>query len=642
MKKLLKWVVLVALLGAGGWYGYQRMQEQRAQAEQPAKARYTTVKRGPLVINMIESGSIKPRKQYVIKSQVEGRVDITYIFPEGERVKQGQRLLELESSTFVDKLANQEITAKNADANRVQASENLEVTKNQAKADISKAELTLRFAQEDLVKYKQGEYPKTLNEAETKVTLAKEELKRAKDKLEWSTKLFAEKYLSESDYRTDELSCKRYELELKSAENALNLLKEYTYKRQIAQLESDVEQAEMALERVRRKANADITQSQATLNARELELKRQNEQVEKLKDQIEKCTVVAPADGLVIYATSNQGPFRRQNQEPLDVGTEVSQRQDIIYLPEGDDFKAEIKIHETNLKKIYPGLPVRITVDALKGVEFLGHLTKVAPLPDAQSMFMNPDLKLYNAEVDIDDAKGMLKSGMNCRAEIVVEQHDDALYLPIQCVVREGGQPVVYKRTVTGEEAVPVEIGMDNNQVVLIKSGVEEGMEICLTPPLDKADKVDEPTAGKGKLQIPKRPAGGDGMPGMPGGMPGMPGGQGGRKFRGPRPEGGFGGGQGGFGGGQGGERPQWGGQGGQGGQGGPRGQRPEGGFGGGQGGERPQWGGQRPEGAPRGPRPEGGFGGGQGGPRGPRPDGAPAGGQAPAANDAKTAPAAN
>lgn len=576
--KALKWLILVAILGAGGWYGYMEWFAKKEVQEATSEAKYTPVKRGPLVVNMIESGSIKPRKQYVIKSQVEGRVSITYIFPEGERVQKGQLLLKLDSSTFEDKLANQEISAQNADANKTQASENLEVVKNQAKADIAKAELDLRFAREDLVKYKEGEYPKTLNEAETKVTLADEELKRAKDKLEWSTRLYAEKYLSESDYRTDALSCKRYELELKSAENALNLLKEYTYKRQIAQLESDVEQAEMALERVKRKANADITQAEATLKARVVELNRQKEQVEKLKEQITNCTVLAPADGLVIYATSNQGPFRRQNQDPLDVGTEVSQRQDLIYLPEGDDFKAEIKIHETNLKKVYYGLPVRVTVDALKGEVFMARLTKIAPLPDAQSMWMNPDLKLYNSEAMIEDARGMLKSGMNCRAEIIVEQHEDVLYVPIQCVVREGGKTVVYVRKADGTEEVrAVEIGLDNNQVVHVKSGLEVGEEISLTPPLDKADKVDELSPIDGTLSIPKRsesamPQMGGGMgggmrrpgmggkrrgPGMGGGMPGGPGmggsmqggpgmgggerrgpGMGGGERRGPRPDG--------------------------------------------------------------------------------------------------------
>ncbi|MGN0880147.1 MAG: efflux RND transporter periplasmic adaptor subunit [Oligosphaeraceae bacterium] len=533
MKRLVKAVVVLAVLALAGWYAYVRLTDRGAQEEQRQQASYTAVRRGPLVIDLIESGSIKPRKQYVIKSQVEGRVSITYIFPEGERVKKGERLLELDSSSFVDKLANQEISAKNADANRVQASENLAVTKNQAAADIAKAELDLRFAKEDLVKYEKGEYPKTLNEAETKVTLAREELKRAKDKLEWSARLYKEKYLSESDYRTDELSCKRYELELKSAENALNLLKDYTYKRQMAQLQSDVEQAEMALERIRRKANADITQATATLNARELELRRQNEQVEKLREQISNCRVLAPADGLVIYATSSQGPFRRQNQEPLDVGTEVYQRQDIIYLPEGDDFKAEIKVHETNLKKIYLGLPVRITVDALKGVEFSGHITKVAPLPDAQSLFMNPDLKLYNAEVAIDDARGMLKSGMNCRADIIVEQHADIAYVPIQCVVREGGKPVVYRRAATpggADEAVPVEIGLDNNQVVIVRSGLEAGQEVSLTPPLDKADKPETRAAADPKLKIPPRPAEGEGGAPQGGGQP---------RFRGPRPNGG-------------------------------------------------------------------------------------------------------
>jgi len=178
---------------------------------------YATVEEGPLIINLLESGSVKPREQITIKSQVEGRVSILYIRPEGERVKKGDLLVELDASTMTDNKLNQEITVQNAKSSYVQAEENLEVVKNQAQADVEKAELNLRFAEEDLTKYKDGEYPKILNEAQSKVTLSEEELKRAQDKLEWSQKLFDEKYLSESEFLSDKLSCRRHELDLKSA-----------------------------------------------------------------------------------------------------------------------------------------------------------------------------------------------------------------------------------------------------------------------------------------------------------------------------------------------------------------------------------------------------------------------------------------
>ena len=483
-----KWFVLllVAVVAVFGGKWYLRWQEQRTKAGEQAKQIFAKVEEGPLVINLTESGSIKPREQLVIKSQVEGRVSILFIVPEGQRVKEGDLLVELDSSTQKDNLVNQEITVQNAQASHVQAVENLEVVKNQAKADVDKAELDLRFAKEDLIKYQEGEYPKTLNELESRVTLAAEELERAQYKLEWSKTLYEEKYLSETEFRSDKLAGKRYELELKTAQNNLALLKNYTYKRQVAQLESDVSQRTMALERIQRSSRANVVQAEAQLRARELELNRQKSKLVKIQEQIEKSQIYAPADGLVIYATSSRGPWR-SNTQPLEEGQEVFERQELIYLPTADTFDAEIKVHETNLKKIFIGLPVRIRIDALPGRVFLGKITKVAPLPDAQSMFMNPDLKIYNTTVSIDGGDGVLKSGMNCEAEIIIEQYTKAMFVPVQCVVRAAGTPVVYVRQGDSVERRDVEIGMDNNRMVRILSGLKVGDEVLVTPPLHEA-----------------------------------------------------------------------------------------------------------------------------------------------------------
>ena len=481
MKKALFLILLLAACGAWWLWRDKGPQESGTSGQVFAK-----VEEGPLVINLTEAGSIKPAEQINIKSRVEGRNSIIFLVPEGQRVKKGDVLVELDSSSQKDNLVNQEITVQNAQAAYVQAQENLEVVKNQAKADVEKAELTLRFAKEDLVKYKEGEYPKSLNELESNVTLAAEELQRARDKLVWSKKLFDEKYLSESEYRSDALSARRCELSLETAKNNLSLLTQYTFKRQVAQLESDVWQAEMALERTRRSSKANVVQAEAQLRAKELELNRQNQRLVKIKDQIEKSVIRAPSDGLVIYATSNRGPFRG-NTEPLQEGQEVYERQDLIALPTADTFVAEIKVHETSLKKIYPGLPVRVRVDALPGQIFMGKISRISPLPDAQSAFMNPDLKLYNTIVDIEGGAEVLKSGMTCEAEVIIDQYVKAVYVPVQCVVQVSGKPVAYVRTPTGVTRREVEIGLDNNRMVHVLKGLSVGEEVLVTPPLDSS-----------------------------------------------------------------------------------------------------------------------------------------------------------
>ena len=56
------------------------------------------VRRGPLVISVIESGTIKNREEVEIKSQVEGRTAILTLVPECTQAQPGDLLVELDSS----------------------------------------------------------------------------------------------------------------------------------------------------------------------------------------------------------------------------------------------------------------------------------------------------------------------------------------------------------------------------------------------------------------------------------------------------------------------------------------------------------------------------------------------------------------
>jgi HlyD family secretion protein len=445
------------------------------------------VKHGPLTISVIESGTIKAREQIIIKNEVEGRTSIIYLIPEGTLVEKGELLVELDASTLQDNKIDQEIRVQNAEASYINAKESLAVVENQAKSDMDLANLTLEFAQQDLKKYLEGDYPNDLRKAEADITLKEEELTRASETLKWSQKLYEEKYISQTELQADQLAEKRKALDLETAKNNLALLTNFTYQRDLAQLKSDVSQAEMALERTTRKANANVVQAQAELKAKEAEFKRQNDKLEKIIDQIGKTRIYAPADGLVIYATSAQTGGFRGNIEPLDEGQEVRERQELIYLPTAKSSKAEIAVHESNLEKIHTGLPAIITVEALPGKKFFGTVATIAPLPNAQMMWMNPDLKVYTTEIYIDSNGGTLRTGMTCQAEVVIEQYPDALYIPIQAVLRVGGVPTVFVKKGEAYEPRAVQTGMDNNKMIHILSGLEEGEKVSLTPPLKAA-----------------------------------------------------------------------------------------------------------------------------------------------------------
>lgn len=478
------WVIIIIVILGGA--GLAMTLGSLSGNEEDSKDPVFSAKQGPLTISVTESGTIQAREQIIIKSEVEGRTTILSLVPEGTRVKKGELLIELDSSSMEDEKVDQQIRVQNAEASFIQARENLEVQKNQAQSDIDEAELKLQFAKEDLKKYQEGEYPKELKEAESKITINEEELQRANETLKWSKILFDEKYISQTELQADELSAKKAQLNLELAREDLALLKNFTYKRKLDELESDVKQSDMALIRTRLKANADIVQAEANKLAKESEFGRQKDKLAKIEDQIKKTKIYAPADGLVVYATSAQGSWRG-NAEPLDEGQEVRERQELIYLPTASSFMAEVNIHESSLQKIQLGMPVKITVDALPGKNFTGRVTKIAPLPDAASMWMNPDLKVYNTDIVVDGDSDILKTGMSCRAEIIIERFDNAVYIPVQAVLTINGDSTVFMKNGSKTEQRIVQTGPNNNRMIVIAKGLAPGEEVLLNPPLASA-----------------------------------------------------------------------------------------------------------------------------------------------------------
>ena len=467
-------IALVAAVVYAVWY---------AGADDTNLVATAAARRGPLVISVTESGTVQNRQRAVVKSQVEGVVSILYLIAEGTHANKGDLLLELDSSRLLDERNQQQITVQNSEASFIHARENLAVTKSQTDSDVAQAALTYKFAEQDLKKYLEGEYPQELKKAEADINIAKEEVQRATDKLDWSKRLAGEGYITRTELQADELAAMRAKIELDLANTAMDLLKRYTHQRNLDQLQSNVEQAREALDRTRRKASADMVQAGADLKAKESEFERQKAKLEKMNDQIGKCKITSPVTGMVVYATTGQTSHRR-NVEPLEEGQQVRERQELIYLPTDAAMMAEVRVHEASLKKVRPGMPVRVTVNAVPGQVFWGRVGKIGLLPDAQSAFLNPDLKVYSTEIYLEGDVAGLRPGMSCRAEIIVEQHADAVYVPVQSVVRVGGKTVAYVQTATGVEPREVKIGLDNNRMIRVIEGLQEGELVLLAPPL--------------------------------------------------------------------------------------------------------------------------------------------------------------
>ena len=304
-------------------------------------------------------------------------------------------MIELDSSSLSDKKIDQEIQVQNAAAARIEAIENNEVVKNQAQSDIESAQLAYDFAQQDLKKYIEGEFPNALAQVNSDIKVAEGEFSQAKNKLEWSKKLSADQYLSQTELNTDTLSYnyKKLTVEMKNA--ARDLLVNYTYKRKLAELESSVQQAKSDVERKARKAKANIAQAGASKAAKQAEYDRQSAKLEKYISQLEKTKVYAPEDGTIIYATSAEQSQHRHGShtEPLKVGKSVQERQELIHLPTTSGFVVNISTPESNLSKVKVGLHVQVVVDAMPNETFTGVVSSVSNVVNAQTNFMNPDFE---------------------------------------------------------------------------------------------------------------------------------------------------------------------------------------------------------------------------------------------------------
>ena len=497
------------------------------------------VKRGDLQISVSETGTIKPRSRVVVRNELESSATITFLVDEGAVVKKGDLLVAFDPTELEDEIINQEINLQNAEASYISAQEKLAVAENQAQSDIEDAELKLQFAKMDLEKYVDKEWENQLSEAKQNIDLAVEELARAEQRRLSSKELLDEEYISQTEYDADELAWKQKKSRVDVAKNDLELLEKYTNVRKTTELKSNVRQAEMALDRTKRKAKADITQSQADLKAKEAQYKRQKDRYDRIKDQLSKTKLYAPENGMVIYETSMDNRRWRDSDEPLEVGQEVRGREEIIYLPTAETTKADIEIHETAMKKVSIGQAAIIKVDAMPDLVFSGEIAKISPLPNRD--WLNPDSNKYPCEIYIDENEYDLKNGMNCRCEILIDELKNVVYVPLQAVIQIGKEHFV--EVLEGKDFIKrkVEIGLDDNKWIHIASGLEENEIVCLTPqlsetevlPASSSDEADKKEGGDQADRQKDR----QGRPGAPGG-PGRQGqGKDRRQGQGQRPE---------------------------------------------------------------------------------------------------------
>jgi HlyD family secretion protein len=445
-----------------------------------------TVQRGDFLVSIIEGGTLKALHEVTVRSELEGVAKILSIVPEGTNVQMGDLLIELDSSDLRDRVNAQEVVYENTKFSYVQAKESLAIQQSVIESNIKDYELRVEFAQTDLEKYKEGDWPQMLKNVDARTTIAREETERAKERFKWTQELHAKGYATKSELEADSLTVKRKEIEVSQAEEEKRLLTKYDYPKRVRQLEANLDQARKELERLRRRSESQIAQLDASLKSQSNTLDLQEKRLNELKDQLKLTKIIAPQDGLVVYASSSSPGSGTLIEE----GATVRQKQDIIKLPDVSQMLLEVRVHESHVQQIAPGLQAWVTIDSLHDQRFRGTVRKVAVLPDSTSRYFNPNLKVYTTEVLIEDELPDIKPGVSGRAEIIITNIADVLTVPIQAVTTIKGQQVCLVGNHSTPTPVPVEVGLFNDRVIEIKSGLKAGERVLLAPAAS-GDEID-------------------------------------------------------------------------------------------------------------------------------------------------------
>jgi HlyD family secretion protein len=137
------------------------------------------------------------------------------------------------------------------------------------------------------------------------------------------------------------------------------------------------------------------------------------------------------------------------------------------------------KVDEADIGRVRLGQAARIRVETFKDKVFNGKVTQISPMGVEKDNVTN-----FEVRVSIDNPGQELKANMTANAEIVLEEHPDALIIPEAAVTYDAQKnafvEVVAPGTKSGRKKVAVKLGVGNGTKIQILDGLKQGDKIVL------------------------------------------------------------------------------------------------------------------------------------------------------------------
>ena len=211
----------------------------------------------------------------------------------------------------------------------------------------------------------------------------------------------------------------------------------------------------------------------------ELSLKTEEERLARYREQMGKCKIYSPQNGMVAYFV--EGDHWGGQSAAIKAGTAVRERQQLMSIPDLSHMQVKTAVHESVVDRVKPGLEATIRLDAFPDRVYRGKVESVAVLPDAGN-WLSSDTKVYETIVTIDQEVEQLKPGMTAVVEIHMDYLTNVLCVPVQAIVQRRKDTWCYVADGSGLKRQDVKLGQTNDKFVEICEGLNEGDRLVLNP----------------------------------------------------------------------------------------------------------------------------------------------------------------
>jgi len=222
----------------------------------------------------------------------------------------------------------------------------------------------------------------------------------------------------------------------------------------------------------------------AALKRSQLDLLQATLELGRISRNADQMIVHAPLDGLVVVDKVYRGGQWGEIQE----GDAIHPGQPYMQIVDLSSIVLDAKINQVDRERVQLDMPARVHFEAYPAVEVPAEIVSVGTFEQAHgwrgSYVRDVPLRL---KLQAEDERFV--PNLSASADIVVESEDECTLAPRECVFQEAGGAFVFVKTEGGWQRRQVELGLSNNIVVAVTSGLEAGAEIAAEPPEDVPDR---------------------------------------------------------------------------------------------------------------------------------------------------------